>query len=145
MFAENSSTVSDYSLYGITLSILMQGIPDHSLQIHFPCECKVSLLLLVRKCDKGLKDDTNLQEEISVKEEQRRERKAPEKRRDSISAQLLLELLFSERDRNNQFEIRIHSSRMRTVRNSSRLLGGKGVCLVPGGVVSQHALRQTPL
>ena len=110
---------------------LMQGILEHSLQIHFPCECKVSILLLERKCEEGLKDDTNVQEKISVKEEQRRERRAPEKRRDSISAQLLLELLFSERDRNNQFEIRMHSSRMRTVRNSSHLLGG-GVCLVPG-------------
>ena len=31
---------------------------------------------------------------------------------------------------------------MCTVRNSSRLVGGGGVC--SGGVVSQHALRQTP-
>ena len=43
---------------------------------------------------------------------------------------------------------RMHSSRMHTVRNSCRLLGGGG-CLVlggvwSGGVVSQHALRQTP-
>ena len=44
----------------------------------------------------------------------------------------------------------MHSSRMRTVRNSSRLLGvGWGGCLLPGGclllgVVSQHALSQTP-
>ena len=45
---------------------------------------------------------------------------------------------------------RMHSSRMRTVRNSSRLLMGVPS---PGGVcsqgvvvvVSQHALRQTPL
>ena len=68
-----------------------------------------------------------------MKEEQRRERRAPEKRRDSISAQLLLELLFSERDRNNQFEIRMHSSRMRTVRNSSHLLEGGGRVPGPGG------------
>ena len=62
---------------------------------------------------------------------------------------------------------RMHSSRMRAVRNSSRLLGGvccwgvpasggclvrgvtcSGGCLVPGGAcsgrVSQHTLRQTP-
>ena len=59
---------------------------------------------------------------------------------------------------------RMHSSRMRTIRNSSRLLGGclvlggvpapggvpgPGGCLLRGGdwcwgVVSQHALRQTP-
>ena len=36
---------------------------------------------------------------------------------------------------------RMHSSRMRTVCNSSRLLGGGSVCL---GDVSQHALGQTP-
>ena len=71
-------------------------------------------------------------------------------------------------------EIRMHSSRMRTVRSSGRILGrggGGGVCsggsaprgvsapsgclcsggvsalggcLLLGGVVSQHALRQTP-
>ena len=56
----------------------------------------------------------------------------------------------------------MHSSRMRTVCNSSRLPGGcllqGGACLLPGrvgclvqggmsapgGVVSQHALRQIP-
>ena len=38
---------------------------------------------------------------------------------------------------------RMHSSRMRTVRNSSRLLGGGGGAW-SRGVVSQHALRQTP-
>ena len=35
---------------------------------------------------------------------------------------------------------RMHSSGMRTVRNSSRLLGGR----VPAPGVSQHALRQPP-
>ena len=49
-------------------------------------------------------------------------------------------------------ETRMHSSRMRTVRNSSRLLLPVGGVPSPGrvpgpggGVVSQHALRQTPL
>ena len=52
----------------------------------------------------------------------------------------------------NFFKNRMHSSRMHTVRSSSRLLrGGGGGCLLPGmgggvcsqGVVYQHALRQT--
>ena len=58
----------------------------------------------------------------------------------------------------------MHSSRMRTVRSSDRISGGgvcswgvsapggcllwgvsaPGGCLLLGGVVSQHALRQTP-
>ena len=43
----------------------------------------------------------------------------------------------------NYLKPRMHSSRMRTVRSSSRLLWGGGVCPVVGGV-SQHALEQTP-
>ena len=51
----------------------------------------------------------------------------------------------------------MNSSRMRTVRNRSRLLGrgvpalggawsgGEGGLPGPGGVVSEHALRQPPL